>query len=355
MWLFEKRGFGSVVAYDPKKDRNPDSEFRNIAKEAGTHLLVRARIKEDLDMFKTVDPDLLVETDAGADYAYRAVITRDAMKQFMCEVVDGITYDSHFKEVARDNSPKAGGRYSAMMSVWSAMAKLQPIKPWSGGWGSSSKSTPVRSTPTTVPTIAENVDEFTDRYYQTGGEQTYRNGGGPRTGFAKGDRVVGYSGVGEVVEVKASAFEGAADSVVVKMDDGRTTQFISNYLMPEDLPDLDEDDEDIYADENGSYDLDYMYDFLCRCADGGEDLEVVEAFPDDLLLLLEDDAFELLTRVQEEIAAEAVLTKTMLEDKYDEILWEQSSDEQRVALFSDAARVPDKYQRAAIDLFNQAG
>ena len=65
MWNFSKYGFTSIVAYDPTKDRKPDSPFPKIAKKAGTHLLVRARIKADLDQLKRIVPSLVIDTDAS--------------------------------------------------------------------------------------------------------------------------------------------------------------------------------------------------------------------------------------------------------------------------------------------------
>lgn len=346
MWLFEKRGFVSVVAYDPKKDRNTQSEFRKIAKQADTHLLVRARIKEDLDWLKDVQPNLVIETDAGADYAFRAVIPRKKFKTALANAVDGITYDSHFKEVARDNSPKSQGRYSAMMSVWTAMSKLQPIAPWSGGgwssgWYGSSKpvSPPASSSPG-----AKDVEEFIEQYVASGGETTYRNGGGPRTGFKVGDRVIGYSGAGEVVEVSESKFSAGAESVRVKMDEGgKVATFISNYLMPEDLPAIEDDGE-------AHHDLDGMWEFLRKLLNGEQ--EKVLDFPQEELQVLSDGAFDLLTRMQELVENSGTFDPDHLDEAYDEILWETSSDAERRDIWASAATVPARYENEAIRLFN---
>lgn len=359
MWLFEKRGFVSVVAYDPKYDRKKDSPFTKIAKQGGTHLLVRARIKEDLDWLKAVVPSMVVDTDPGADYAYRAVISRKQFKRALAEAVDGITYDSHFKEVARDNSPKVEGRYNAMMSVWTAFSKLQDIRPWSGstwyGGGSSTGSSSyggfglARSTPKPSPSMApgaKDIEEFLEEYVASNGETTYRNGSGPRTGFKVDDRVIGYSGAGTVIKVEPSKKSGA-DSVTVKMDEGgRTAKFISNYLMPEDLPVIEDDEP---ADDE-RFDMEWLYDRARKILDEGTALA---DFPEDYLPLMEDDAFELLTRAQEaENYDGGMLSKDRLNEIYDEILWESSSDKERVEIWSDMESVPAKYVQDAVKLFN---
>lgn len=359
MWLFEQHGFVSVVAYDPKKDYDKQSPFKKIAKEAGTHLLIRARIKEDLDWIKETVPSLKVETDSAADYAYRCVISRRQFKRALSKAVDEIDYDSHFKEAARDNSPKAEGRYNAMMGVWSKMADLQPIRPWSGAFysgGYSSRSTyssgssvgslatpkPTGSVSTLAPG-AQSMEEFLKDYVESNGETSFRNGGGPRTGFKVGDRVQGYTGAGEVIEVQAKG--GSADRVKVKMDKGSTVTIVSNYLMPENLPDLNEAD---------GLDMEYVYDLIRKHIHLSQDSEGEKSldFPVDLIAHLNDEAFELLTRTQEFIDSGKTLDKVALDEIYDEILWESSSDEERIRIWQDAEGVPAKYEQDAIKIFN---
>jgi hypothetical protein len=230
MWLFEKRGFHSLVAYDPKQDRSKDSKFRTIAKRRGTHLLVRARIKEDFDWLKPYVPDLVVETDASADYAYRAVISRRAYKKALCAAIDAIDYDSHFKEAARDNSPKAKGRYEAMMSVWTAMSKLQAIAPWSGLASTRSRG---QSAFARDDFAAFDFDKYADDFDDDDDEfsdeeaATYRRGHGPKHGLSKGEQVLGYKGLGEVVAVDSGK---GTDRVRVMWATGGTTTVLSNYL-----------------------------------------------------------------------------------------------------------------------------
>lgn len=381
MWMFEKRGFISVVAYDPKKDRNKASKFPEIAMRGKkeydhSHLLVRARIKEDLDMLKLVVPSLHVETDKSADYSFRAIITRKQMKKFLAMSVDDLNYDSHFKEVARDNSPKAEGRYSAMMSIWSAMAKLQPYSPYGGyggygyggGYGSTYSGGKKSSGTVTVlghkkdsnPTVvsgagAAGMAEFINKYVESGGDITYKTGEGPLTGFVVGDEVLGYFGEGKVTKVQPRG-EGKADLVSVShkkpSSPGSTnyvlknSNFLSNYLMPKDLPDLDEEvDEDVDALMIEDLDIDWMYDYL-------KDKPKAHDFPSDVIRFLDDNAFELLTRSQEKIDEDAGITREDLNQIYDEILWESADDAEKARMAADGV-VPEKYVADAVNLVSE--
>ena len=139
IWLFEKRGFVSVVAYNPDMDKWNEKHMKAAAESAdpsGMWLLVRARVEADLKEVQTIiGHDIMIETDKSADYSFRALVTRDDFKAYLCKAVDDIDYGSHFKEVAEKNSTQGKARHSAMMSVWSAMARLQPYAPYGGFTG----------------------------------------------------------------------------------------------------------------------------------------------------------------------------------------------------------------------------
>lgn len=137
MWIFTKRAFLSVVAYDPKQDREKASPFKKIAKNKLTHVLVRARVREDIEDLRIVVPNVKIVDDIAADYKYRAVITRSQWKKYVLRACDEIDYGSHFKEVVRDNASQGTARHKAMMSVWSAMIALQPWGKGDSNWGSS--------------------------------------------------------------------------------------------------------------------------------------------------------------------------------------------------------------------------
>lgn len=335
MWLFDKQGFVSIVAYDPSKDRDPNTKFKKFAKKAGTHLLVRARIKEDLDMLKAVVPSLLVETDPSADYSFRAVVSRAQFKKFLALSVDGIDYWSHFKEAARDNSPKAEGRYTAMMRVWTEMAKLQPHAPYSGGYsgygssysfGGSSFSKPASKPSSGYPTM----EAFMEAWSKNPDPEAYRYGKGPRTGFQVGDAVRGFAGdSGEVVSVHLSKIREDLEFVTVKAD-GKTCQYASNYLLP--------------ILEISERDLPWMVSHLTANRDAHE-------FPIDQLPELGEAALELLIRAQEQQGADAELSQEQMERIIAEVEWEFSTEEGKQKIVAEGT-VPEKFVTEALTVFS---
>lgn len=384
MWNFTQHGFVSVVAYDPSKDRKKDSPFPKIAKQAGTHLLVRARIKADLDQLKKVVPSLVIDTDAGADYAYRAVVTRAQYKKFLVATVDNIDYDSHFKEAANANSPKVQGRMSAYMGVWSEMAKLQDISPWSGGsrgWtstygsgksgkGANGKAVSAAETDAalwdwdqydfsagrkgskTVEKIqgAPTVEDFMADPGFYGGVDAPKFASGPRTGFKAGDIVYGVFGKGKVAGVKPRK-RGKSDLVTVYREakngqayEKAAVAFASNYLVP-DLTDWIKEqpvvDAEIVTDGKRDITLDGAYDMLMNA----RSVKV----EDEILARLDDDAFELVTRMQE---VSSDFDSQRLDQFYSEIQWESADGEMKVKIASEGT-VPDKYVAEAQRVLDQ--
>lgn len=112
MWIFSKQGFISVV-----QDRD-DADV----------LHVRARVRDDLE---SIFPTAHVVEMPGADYLYRARVNRDEVANRLRDEVLGLSYDSHFKDVALETAPRHPGRHGAMYATWSAMAELQPFAPYS--------------------------------------------------------------------------------------------------------------------------------------------------------------------------------------------------------------------------------
>jgi hypothetical protein len=353
MWLFEQRGFISVVAYDPKKDMKKDSPFPAFAKSDDTHLLVRARIKDDLDWLKEFLPTLVVDTDPSADYSYRCVVPRKVLKKALAKAVDDIDYDSHFKEVADARSPKVQGRHSAMMSCWSAMAKLQPLPPYgysgtSGYYGSSGgykygggKSTPVGSSYASSPKIGfKDVDELLADYAINGDPEQWRKGGGALHGYKPGDKVQGYFGVGEV---KAVAYHDASrpDTLTVNFEkDGKvvTSNFLSTFVLPADLPEITGPD-----DTEGWLDLEYVYEYALNHPN-------VMDFPENELMRLDDDAFEFITRLQEKCDDdETKLSTDTINGVHDDLSWEIASPAEKRQMI-DVGVVPEKYLGEALAL-----
>jgi hypothetical protein len=134
MWIFTQKGFVSVVEYDPKADKHKGNPFAGFAHRRGTHVLVRSRVKDDIEDLRRVVPNMKVLADTSADYKFRAVIKRKDFNKWLLLSADEIDYDSHFKEAAQKNSTGAIGRYAAYMSVWSAMMRLQTAPSYTPGY-----------------------------------------------------------------------------------------------------------------------------------------------------------------------------------------------------------------------------
>lgn len=150
MWTFQSTGFQSIVEYDPRpslgkfdpktkkigpskpnSDELPKGFVAPTKETLGSHLLVRSRIKEDLDAMAEYDPDCIRTENPKADYQFRMVIKREAVAQFNYDQTMQIDYNSHVKETINSRAPKvAGGRMTALMAVWTACSKWQPIPPY---------------------------------------------------------------------------------------------------------------------------------------------------------------------------------------------------------------------------------
>jgi hypothetical protein len=92
-----------------------------VSKDCGpAELLVRARRAGDIER---LFPDAKVTRNTNTDYLYRAVLTRDAVKQALAAMIDHIDYPN-FKDSVEDSS-----LHAAYVSVWCAMAGLQHPPP----------------------------------------------------------------------------------------------------------------------------------------------------------------------------------------------------------------------------------
>ena len=108
MWLFGSNNFLSVVqSSDDSRD-----------------LVVRARRQGDIERFF---PNAKVITLPGRDYQFRAILPREEVAIAVSEYVMGIKY-TNFKNSVRDTQ-----YHNACSRVWSVMAGLQKIPPYSTG------------------------------------------------------------------------------------------------------------------------------------------------------------------------------------------------------------------------------
>jgi hypothetical protein len=103
MWVFSKTGFVSAVQHRDKPDT----------------LLVRARIKEDLEPLAEFAGAKIIETE-DADYRFRCEVKKKTFSKWLSDQAESIDY-TNFKNAVHDGT----ARDAAYMRVWSAMNSLQ--------------------------------------------------------------------------------------------------------------------------------------------------------------------------------------------------------------------------------------
>ena len=112
MWLITTDGFISLVQ---------DRHNHNM-------LQVRARVRADIERHF---PSAYIYAVDGADYRYRARISKEKVALVIADkILNELTYDSHFKDVAIAKDRGNAERRSAYYGVWTALAKLQDWAPY---------------------------------------------------------------------------------------------------------------------------------------------------------------------------------------------------------------------------------
>ena len=106
MWLVTTRGFYSAV-----EDHG----------NAG-HVLVRARVREDLEALTDLIPGLDVHETPGRDYRFRASVTREAWATAVAGLAREIDYPNFKNAVADRQGSDRAHEYS---SVWGTLLALQ--------------------------------------------------------------------------------------------------------------------------------------------------------------------------------------------------------------------------------------
>ena len=106
MWVLTPRGFFSVV-----EDRE-DAHF----------LIVRSRVRSDLDHLRDLLPDLRPWHDPAADYTWRARVERHQWAFALGMMAGEIDYPN-FKDAVADRQGSARARLYGR--VWSVLLELQ--------------------------------------------------------------------------------------------------------------------------------------------------------------------------------------------------------------------------------------
>lgn len=106
MWIFTKLGFYSVTLSNDN-----------------TNLMVRARVRKDLDKLRGVYPGVgpTVHTP-NSDYKYRVIVSHDAFALIMANMIEDIRYTNFKNEVAKCQGQ---ARHDIYMSVWAKMLNAE--------------------------------------------------------------------------------------------------------------------------------------------------------------------------------------------------------------------------------------
>lgn len=106
MWVLTTQGFYSVVAHrdDPGL------------------LLVRARTREDIEALGAQIPTIEPFEDGGADYRWRALVSRADWEQALVRLARGIDYDNFKNAVEVRQGPE---REAVYHRVWRELLRLQ--------------------------------------------------------------------------------------------------------------------------------------------------------------------------------------------------------------------------------------
>ena len=106
MWLVTTRGFYSIV-----------EDFRD--REG---LLVRARVREDLEALADLVPGLEVEETPERDYGFRASVTREVWASAVAQLAREIDYPNFKNAVAERQGVDRAHVYG---DVWATLLELQ--------------------------------------------------------------------------------------------------------------------------------------------------------------------------------------------------------------------------------------
>lgn len=108
MWLVTARGFYSVVA--------------DTTDPAGERLLIRARVRSDLEALRGLLPALEIEETPDRDYRFRARASKRAFAGVVFNLVAEVDYPNFKNAVAARQGRERAHVYSG---VWADLFELQ--------------------------------------------------------------------------------------------------------------------------------------------------------------------------------------------------------------------------------------
>lgn len=120
MWLMTPSGFYSVVGLDAALGDQP---FGSIGEGHidTEHVLVRGRVREDMEALCAYSPEIEISEQLDADYRYRCVLAKSEWAAFVAGEVAAIDY-SNFK--GRVSKTQGAARHDLYLRVWTTLLSL---------------------------------------------------------------------------------------------------------------------------------------------------------------------------------------------------------------------------------------
>jgi len=163
IWVLTPDGFFSAIAFDPKRGK---ADLKQIPAAPEDTLIIRSRVQADIEHLTATlaedGYDVPWWRDLGADYMFRAFVTREQWSAYLTRAVEDMEYGNFKDEVTKRQGKK---RHDVYMRVWSALLSLQP----SGStWGRRATRISARTQNTRLPLPEPtNSDEEFLRWLET--------------------------------------------------------------------------------------------------------------------------------------------------------------------------------------------
>ncbi len=114
IWVLTVDGFYSVTAFDEKRG-GPRADANEL-------VIVRARVKDDLERLVRSLPNLEILATPRSDYPFRIICRRDQWAGYLATSVGEIDY-VNFKDRVAKRLGK--GRHDVLFSVWAMLRRLE--------------------------------------------------------------------------------------------------------------------------------------------------------------------------------------------------------------------------------------
>jgi hypothetical protein len=114
MWTITVDGFYSVTAFDERRG-GPRADAAEL-------VVVRGRVREDLERLSRLIPHVEILGTPRSDYPFRIICRRDEWSRYLAASVDEIDYVNFKDRVAKQQGRR---RHDVLLSVWATLRRLE--------------------------------------------------------------------------------------------------------------------------------------------------------------------------------------------------------------------------------------